>query len=105
MCGCLVYCRVQNALLWCAGEYARFQPRAAGFQQAVDDDVRGVLEAALSRHSTLTQGNWITVSFAGQEHELLVQKTRPGKAISVIGICSSPHFCRQMLLSDSQLNG
>ena len=50
--------------------------------------MRGVLEAALGRHSTLTQGNWISVSFAGQEHELLVQKTRPGSAISVIGDCS-----------------
>ncbi|CAL5229441.1 g12764 [Coccomyxa viridis] len=66
------------------GEYARFQPRAAGFQQAVEGDVRGVLEAALARHSTLTQGDWISVSVAGQEHELLVQKTRPGAAISVI---------------------
>lgn len=66
------------------GEYARFQPRAADFQQAVGDDVRGVLEAALARHSTLTQGNWISVPFGGQEHELLVQKTRPGTAVSVI---------------------
>ena len=49
------------------------------------DDVRSVLEAALVRHSTLTQGNWISVPFGGQEHELLVQKTRPGTAVSVIG--------------------
>ena len=69
-----------------AGEYVRFQPRAAGFQDAVKDDVRGVLEAALGRHSTLTQGNWIRVPFADQEYELLVQKTRPGKAVSVIGM-------------------
>lgn len=68
-----------------AGEYVRFQPRAAGFQDAVKNDVRGVLEAALGRHSTLTQGNWIRVPLAGQEYELLVQKTRPGKAVSVIG--------------------
>ncbi len=81
-------CRVSASLLLCAGEYARFQPRAAGFQQAVGGDVRGVLEAALARHSTLTQGDWISVSVAGQEHELLVQKTRPGTAISVIGKCA-----------------
>ena len=59
--------------------------------------MRGVLEAALGRHSTLTQGNWISVSFAGQEHELLVQKTRPGKAISVIGTCSCSTFHQQAL--------
>ena len=77
---------MKTQCLWpTAGVYARFQPRAAGFQQAVGDDVRGVLEAALARHSTLTQGNWISVPFGRQEHELLVQKTRPGTAVSVIG--------------------
>ena len=76
---------------WHTGEYARFQPRTAGFQQAeaVKEDVRGVLEAALGRHSTLTEGNWIRVALAGQECELLVQKTRPGTAVSVIGGCGS----------------
>ena len=74
--------------VWAAGEYARFQPRTAEFQQAVGEDVRGALEAALARHSTLTQGNWIRVPFGGQDFELLVQKTRPGKAVSVIGPCT-----------------
>ena len=76
--------------VWAAGEYARFQPRTAEFQQAVGEDVRGALEAALARHSTLTQGDWIRVPFGGQIFELLVQKTRPGKAVSVIGLCTLP---------------
>ena len=80
--------RVHCMCIWAAGEYARFQPRTAEFQQAVGADVRGALEAALARHSTLTQGNWIRVSFGGQDFELLVQKTRPGKAVSVIGLCT-----------------
>ena len=73
--------------VWPAGEYARFQPRTAEFQRAVGEDVRGALEAALARHSALTQGDWIRVPFAGQDFDLLVQKTRPGKAVSVIGPC------------------
>ena len=43
------------------------------------------LEAALARHSDLTKGDWIRVPFGGQDFELLEQKTRPGKAVSVIG--------------------
>ena len=74
--------------VWPAGEYARFQPRTAEFQQAVGGDVRGALEAALARHSALTQGDWIRVPFGGRDFELLVQKTRPGKAVSVIGLCT-----------------
>ena len=68
------------------GVYARFQPRTADFQKDVGDDVRVTLEAALERHSTLTEGNWISVPFAGSSFELLVQKLRPGKAVSVIGM-------------------
>lgn len=73
--------------------------------------MRGVLEAALSRHSTLTQGDWIDVSIGGQEHELLVQKTRPGTAISVIGTrsCSgtiaSQHFLCEDMLGVRSLGG
>ena len=76
--------------VWPAGEYARFQPRTAEFQRAVGEDVRGALEAALARHSALTQGDWIRVPFAGRDFELLVQKTRPGKAVSVIGPSQVP---------------
>ena len=43
--------------VWPAGEYARFQPRTAEFQRAVGEDVRGAPEAALTRHSALTQGD------------------------------------------------
>ena len=77
--------RLHCMRVWAAGEYARFQPRTAEFQRAVGEDVRGALEAALARHSALTQGDWIRVPFGGQDFELLVQKTRPGKAVSVIG--------------------
>ena len=82
--------RLHRMRAWPAGEYARFQPRTAEFQRAVGGDVRGALEAALARHSALTQGDWIRVPFAGQDFDLLVQKTRPGKAVSVIGPCTIP---------------
>ena len=66
-------------------------------QRAVGEDVRGALEAALARHSALTQGDWIRVPFGGQDFELLVQKTRPGKAVlrhrSVIGPGLNCHEC------------
>ena len=65
--------------------YARFQPRSAAFQAEVGDDVRPVLEAALAAHSALSEGAWIGVPFAGATHELLVQKLRPARAVSVIG--------------------
>ena len=84
--------RLHCMRVWPAGEYARFQPRTAEFQQAVGEDVRGALEAALARHSALTQGDWIRVPFAGQDFELLVQKTRPGKAVSVIGPYTIPNL-------------
>ena len=63
----------------------RFQPLTADFQREVGDDVRAVLEAALERHSTLTEGNRISAPFGEVSFELLVQKLRPGNAISVIG--------------------
>lgn len=63
----------------------RFQPRSADFQKEVGADVRAVLEAALERHSTLSEGDWISVPFAGRAFDLFVQKLRPGRAVSVIG--------------------
>lgn len=63
----------------------RFQPRSADFQKEVGGDVRAVLEAALERHSTLSEGDWISVPFAGTAFDLTVQKLRPGRAVSVIG--------------------
>ena len=47
--------------------------------------MRPVLEAALAAHSALSEGAWIGVPFAGATHELLVQKLRPARAVSVIG--------------------
>ncbi|EIE20461.1 hypothetical protein COCSUDRAFT_43901 [Coccomyxa subellipsoidea C-169] len=66
------------------GEYVRFQPWSADFQREVGGDVRAVLEAALERHSTLSEGDWISVPFAGTAFDLTVQKLRPGRAVSVI---------------------
>ena len=47
--------------------------------------MRPVLEAALATHSALSEGAWIRVPFGGGAFELLVQKLRPGRAVSVIG--------------------
>lgn len=65
--------------------YARLQPAAAGFQKEVGGDVRDVLEAALARHSTLSEGDWLTAEHAGRAFDLRVQKLRPAAAVSVIG--------------------
>jgi len=68
-----------------AGVYARLQPATADFQKEVGGDVREVLEAALARHSTLCEGDWLTAEHAGRAFELHVQKLRPARAVSVIG--------------------
>ena len=65
--------------------YARLQPATADFQKEVGGDVREVLEAALARHSTLSEGDWLTAEHAGRAFELHVQKLRPARAVSVIG--------------------
>lgn len=72
-----------------AGLYARFQPRSADFQKLVGEHVEPVLEAALAAHSTLSEGSWIKVPFGDSSYELLVQKLRPGRAVSVIGARSA----------------
>lgn len=98
MCGCSratcdAMCGLQ--ILAChVGEYVRFQPRTADFQKEVGPDVRAVLEAALERHSTLSEGDWISVPFAGRTFDLTVQKLRPGRAVSVIG-----EFCTSVSVS------
>ncbi len=81
-----------------AGEYVRFQPRTADFQKEVGPDVRAVLEAALERHSTLSEGDWISIPFADRTFDLTVQKLRPGRAVSVIGESAPLCQCAQMLL-------
>ncbi len=68
-----------------AGEYARLQPAEAGFQKGVGGDVREVLEAALARHSTLSEGDWLDAQYGGRAYALRVQKLRPAAAVSVIG--------------------
>ena len=75
---------LMHCLAW-AGVYARLQPAAAGFQKEVGGDVREVLEAALARHSTLSEGDWLTAEHAGRTFDLRVQKLRPAAAVSVIG--------------------
>ena len=75
---------LMHCLAW-AGVYARLQPAAAGFQKEVGGDVRDVLEAALARHSTLSEGDWLTAEHAGRTFDLRVQKLRPAAAVSVIG--------------------
>ncbi|KAK9833421.1 hypothetical protein WJX81_003671 [Elliptochloris bilobata] len=66
------------------GVYARLQPAVAEFQKEVGGDVREVLEAALARHSTLSEGDWLTAAHAGRSYELRVQKLHPAAAVSVI---------------------
>ncbi len=83
--------------------YARFQPRTADFQKDVGDDMRATLEAALARHSTLTEGAWISVPFADQAFELLVQKLRPGRAVSVIGTRAPLFLVLDVALANSSV--
>lgn len=75
------------------GVYARLQPAAADFQREVGDDVREVLEAVLARHSTLSEGDWLTAEHAGRAFDLRVQKLRPAAAVSVIGAPRSGAIC------------
>lgn len=68
-----------------AGTYVRFQPRSAGFQEEVGDGVEHVLQASMFTHSTLTQGEWVQVSYAGTLHDLKVLSLKPEPAVSIIG--------------------
>lgn len=68
-----------------AGTYVRFQPRSAGFQEEVGDGVEQVLQASMFTHSTLTQGEWVQVSYAGTLHDLKVLALKPEPAVSIIG--------------------
>ena len=68
-----------------AGMYVRFQPRSAGFQEEVGDGVEQVLQGSMFTHSTLTQGEWVQVSYAGTFHDLKVLALKPEPAVSIIG--------------------
>lgn len=70
-----------------AGTYCRLQPLQADFHQDVRENVREVLEAALFTHSTLTEGDWISVDFGGRAYDLRVQQLEPAPQVSVIGEC------------------
>jgi Ubiquitin fusion degradation protein UFD1 len=67
------------------GTYCRLQPLTADFHQDVSHDVRDVLEAALLTHSTLTEGDLVSVDFGGKAYDLRVQQLQPEPQISVIG--------------------
>lgn len=66
------------------GTYVSFQPRSAGFQEEVGDGVEQVLQASMFTHSTLTQGEWVQVSYAGTFHDLKVLALKPEPAVSII---------------------
>ncbi|KAL3156060.1 hypothetical protein ABBQ32_013048 [Trebouxia sp. C0010 RCD-2024] len=66
------------------GTYVRFQPRSAGFQEAVGESVEQVLQASMFTHSTLTQGEWVQVQHAGTLHDLKVLALKPQPAVSII---------------------
>lgn len=69
------------------GEKAVFQPRAATFQTDVVD-MKDLLETALSKHSVLTEGDWLDIHLPGGVvegvHQLRVVETTPRGAISII---------------------
>ena len=71
-----------------AGTSVRFQPRSAGFQDAVGESVEQVLQASMFTHSTLTQGEWVQVHHAGTQHDLKVLALTPEAAVSIIGMSS-----------------
>jgi ubiquitin fusion degradation protein 1 len=74
------------------GKHATFQPSLATFQQdARDVDVKEILENVLSKHSALTEGDWIEVQLPSTSttdgtkvHDLKVVQAQPGPAISII---------------------
>ena len=86
---------VQQGVNAMAGTYARFQPRAAGFQEEIGESVEQVLQASMFTHSTLTEGEWVQVHHAGSLHDLKVLALKPEAAVSIIGtllqLCQVSH--------------
>ncbi|GLI69109.1 hypothetical protein VaNZ11_013656 [Volvox africanus] len=68
------------------GSYVRLQPMCHGFHDALGDGLREALEAELMGHSTLTEGDWITVGHGGRDWPLRVQELQPNDAISVLDV-------------------
>ncbi|GLC44384.1 hypothetical protein PLESTM_001591300 [Pleodorina starrii] len=66
------------------GSYVRLQPMCHGFHEAMGEGLREALEAELMGHSTLTEGDWLTVVRDGREWPLRVQELQPSHAVSVL---------------------
>ena len=76
-----------------AGTFVRFQPKDAGFQQAVAQDIETVLESTLLTRSTLTEGDWLSVTHQDRLWALRVQQLQPASQVSVIGESRSSYAC------------
>lgn len=57
------------------GSFVSFQPLSRGFHEAVDDNVREVLEAALSTHCTLSVGDVVEAQHNGETFTLRVSSS------------------------------
>lgn len=54
------------------GSYVRLQPMCHGFHEALGEGLREALEGELLGHSTLTEGDWVTVTHEGRDWPLRV---------------------------------
>ncbi|GFR41114.1 hypothetical protein Agub_g1756, partial [Astrephomene gubernaculifera] len=68
------------------GSYVRLQPMCHGFHEAAGEGLREALEGELRGHSTLTEGDWLTVNHGGREWPLRVQELQPCAAVSVLDV-------------------
>ena len=69
------------------GASVTLQPRGSSFVDDVSADwrgVKGVLEASMRAHSTLSVGDWLTVEHAGRRHDVDVVALEPADAVSTI---------------------
>lgn len=74
------------------GAFVSFQPLSRGFHDAVDDNVREVLEAALSTHCTLSVGDVVEAQHNGETFILRVSARKWERQI--FGVClvvTQPH--------------
>ncbi|CAB3371726.1 Hypothetical predicted protein [Cloeon dipterum] len=58
--------------------FVRLQSQLRGFERV---DAEAMLVQQLSRFAAITTGDRIPICFQGQEHDLLVQQTRPANAV------------------------
>ncbi|EFJ51924.1 hypothetical protein VOLCADRAFT_86921, partial [Volvox carteri f. nagariensis] len=68
------------------GTYVRLQPMSHGFHEALGEGLRETLEEELLGHSTLSEGDWVTVVHGGRDWPLRVQELQPSNAVSVIDV-------------------